>query len=171
MIIYSSGLAFFGSPYYRQQTGKIWLEELSCFGSELILLECSHKGLGNHDCVQDDGVSVRCSGSKRGSLFKLKIFFDVFSCLYTGSCTSGDVRLVGGSNSTSGRVEVCANNRWGTVCDDYWDNNNAKVVCRMLHYPSFGKYIYFIYYVIVLLLQELLLKCMLTLVREVAQYY
>ena len=29
--------------------------------------------------------------------------------------------------------------------DDFWDNNDAKVVCRMLNYPSSGKAIYSIY--------------------------
>ena len=60
---------------------------------------------------------------------------------YEAICANGDVR---GPNSTSGRVEVCAYKQWGTVCDDYWDNNDAKVVCRMLNYSSSGKNIHFI---------------------------
>ena len=64
-------------------------------------------------------------------------FVNIF--IYVAPCTTGQLRLAGGNTANEGRVEICMNNVWGTVCDDFWGNADATVVCRQLGYSSQGQ--------------------------------
>ena len=35
-------------------------------------------------------------------------------------------------------MEICIGNVWGTICQDYWDNTDAQVVCNILGYVKAG---------------------------------
>ena len=57
---------------------------------------------------------------------------------HAAPCNNSEIRLSGSSYDFEGRVEVCVNETWGTVCDDAWDSNDAMVVCRQLMYSTNG---------------------------------
>ena len=44
-----------------------------------------------------------------------------------------------GRSAAEGRVEICINNIWGSVCDASWDIREAGVVCYQLGFQSASK--------------------------------
>ena len=70
------------------------------------------------------------------------------SSFSTVVCNDGDIRLVGGTLEEEGRVEVCMNEDWGTVCDDSFTTVDAIVVCVQLGYSRYSEL--YIFHVILL---------------------
>ncbi|KAL5506472.1 hypothetical protein EMCRGX_G008114 [Ephydatia muelleri] len=115
---FSGAVSEYSRGYFGQGMGEIFLGSLQCNGPETSLLKCSRfSSIGNTGCSHSQDAGVNCSTA------------------YIPGCTTGDVRLVGsGSTINQGRVEVCYNNTWGTVCDYGWGTNDAAVVCKQLGY-------------------------------------
>lgn len=55
------------------------------------------------------------------------------------NCTNGTVRLTDGSTQYEGRVEICYNGVWGSICDSNWTPVEANIVCKSLGYQPYGK--------------------------------
>ena len=60
------------------------------------------------------------------------LFSNADSTTPVGNCDDEALRLVGGNNPLEGRVEICINNAWGTICDSTFNQDDADVICRQL---------------------------------------
>ena len=113
--------------YFGRGNSPILISYIWCDGEESYLEECSY----NYESVYDDYyfmyavVGVICQGNTTSET----------------ECSSGDLHFVGGESESEGRVEVCVDGFWGTVCDQNWSQREAMTVCRQAGLPSSGTYV------------------------------
>ena len=107
------------------------VRDVNCSGSEDSIFDCSYNQLTDYSCGQYDDASVICQRKFIIQYCRLTLA-DIVNDVQNSNCSSGDIRLTGGSNAYEGRVELCINGVWGSVCDSGWDDREAHAVCRQL---------------------------------------
>ncbi|XP_066266317.1 deleted in malignant brain tumors 1 protein-like [Branchiostoma lanceolatum] len=159
---FSDYYTYHKNAYFGQGSGPIWMDDLSCTGSEGSLQYCSHSGWGSHNCGHWEDIGVVCGPQPSTPAH---IGWQTDNYWHTGEPTTApdswwwttawnnwwaagntdpyyyfQVRLRGGDYYSYGRVEVYYNGQWGTVCDDGFDWQEARVVCRELGFSDYVTY-------------------------------
>ncbi|ESO92591.1 hypothetical protein LOTGIDRAFT_216664 [Lottia gigantea] len=103
----------FGSPRryatFGQGSGPIYMDNVQCRGNEPVITNCSYSGWETHNCRHYEDAGVTCFNYDKAPT----------------------VQLVG-SGPRSGRVQISFNGQTGTICDNSWSNNDARVVCKTM---------------------------------------
>ncbi|CAG2230933.1 DMBT1 [Mytilus edulis] len=85
------------------------MSKLHCYGTEEDIASCSFPGWGKGGCQSSKYVNIGCGIG---------------------------VRLMGGTVPNEGRVEVYHQGQWGTMCNDGFTVNDARVICRMIGFET-----------------------------------
>ena len=123
------------------------ISSLQCDGNESSLIDCKFSPFSF--CYIFDYAGVICQGGcpleKLYSAWDNQFKTVMYICLWKGpnttsdGCIHGDIRLINGSKENEGRVEVCINEVWGTICDYGWDVADANVACRQAGFSDTGQ--------------------------------
>ena len=107
---------------------------------------CSAQGLRDHSStaqlVPVESTPAHMLKMLESDVNMVKLWvqeYNLTPCIQFPECDEGGIRLSEGLTALEGRVEVCRNGSWGTVCISGWNTNDARVVCRQLGLSTAGK--------------------------------
>ncbi|KAK7913411.1 hypothetical protein WMY93_013622 [Mugilogobius chulae] len=98
-------------------SGLFHFERLGCRGDESGVSACRSRTFVTGDCSHGNEAGALCAPPEDDG---------------------PPLRLVGGEEDFEGRVEVFHGGKWGSICDDQWDDRDAEVVCRQLGFRPVG---------------------------------
>uniref|UniRef100_A0A671K3D7 Lysyl oxidase homolog n=1 Tax=Sinocyclocheilus anshuiensis TaxID=1608454 RepID=A0A671K3D7_9TELE len=129
-------LSWSHSAKYGPGTGKIWLDNVMCGGSENSIEKCVSRGWGNSDCTHQEDAGVVCKDER------LPGFADS-NIIEVNENRMENIRLrpLSGAHAgrmpvTEGVIEVKFKEGWGHICNTGWTTKNSRVVCGMMGFPS-----------------------------------
>ncbi|NXU97522.1 C163A protein, partial [Cettia cetti] len=93
---------------YGRGSGPTWLDHIECTEQHSSLWQCQSDPWDPQSCSnRAEETHISCIDREK-------------------------LRVMGGEDECSGRVEMWHQGSWGTICDDAWDVADANVVCRQL---------------------------------------
>ncbi|KAL7863118.1 hypothetical protein SRHO_G00121020 [Serrasalmus rhombeus] len=131
-------LSWSHSAKYGAGTGKIWLDNVMCSGSEKSIEKCLSRGWGNSDCTHEEDAGVVCKDERLPGFLDSNIIE-----MQVDENRMEEIRLRPLSAAhgarmpvTEGVVEVKYKEGWSQICNIGWTIKNSRVVCGMMGFPS-----------------------------------
>ena len=132
-----------GSFIFHETSLPHLLSDVSCQGSETNLLLCQYSTTAN--CGAKEDAAAVCQGRLEAvcvleCIIHVIVMMSAFSIAIStpiGNCSDGEIRLEDIRDDTQavtreGRVGICINNAWGTICGLLFGREDAEVVCGQL---------------------------------------